>query len=315
MKKVLAFMLALLLVLSLALSVLAETSAECEACYELITAQDVIYDDDGEAICIYCEEILSQEVLDALFYEEDEEEVCSVCGEVAGEYAIYTDDGVVICDICSTSEDEEYESDEPGEYDPESEGSLGVVLIVSDWAKQETDEAHARNLIPLEMLGTDLKMDVTREQFAAIAVALYERITGKVADASTENLPFTDCSPTGTYSRYVAAAYKLGITNGTSETTFTPSATITREQLATMLYRVILKAREEGIIENELPLTLENVAFTDDAQISGYAHESVYYMAKRGIIKGMSETEFAPQGVATKEQAILISNRIAANLY
>ena len=315
MKKVLAFMLALLLVLSLALSVLAETSAECEACYELITAQDVIYDDDGEAICIYCEEILSQEVLDALFYEEEEEEVCSVCGEVAGENAILTDDGLVICDICSTSEDEEYESDEPGEYDPESEGSLGVVLIVSDWAKQETDEAHARNLIPLEMLGTDLKMDVTREQFAAIAVALYERITGKVADASTENLPFTDCSPTGTYSRYVAAAYKLGITNGTSETTFTPSATITREQLATMLYRVILKAREEGIIENELPLTLENVAFTDDAQISGYAHESVYYMAKRGIIKGMSETEFAPQGVATKEQAILISNRIAANLY
>ena len=315
MKKVLAFMLALLLVLSLALSVLAETSAECEACYELITAQDVIYDDDGEAICIYCEEILSQEVLDALFYEEEEEEVCSVCGEVAGENAILTDDGLVICDICSTSEDEEYESDEPGEYDPESEGSLGVVLIVSDWAKQETDEAHARNLIPLEMLGTDLKMDVTREQFAAIAVALYERITGKVADASTENLPFTDCSPTGTYSRYVAAAYKLGITNGTSETTFTPSATITREQLATMLYRVILKAREEGIIENELPLTLENVAFTDDAQISKYAHESVYYMAKRGIIKGMSETEFAPQGVATKEQAILISNRIAANLY
>lgn len=315
MKKVLAFMLALLLVLSLALSVLAETSAECEACYELITAQDVIYDDDGEAICIYCEEILSQEVLDALFYEEEEEEVCSVCGEVAGENAILTDDGLVICDICSTSEDEEYESDEPGEYDPESEGSLGVVLIVSDWAKQETDEAYARNLIPLEMLGTDLKMDVTREQFAAIAVALYERITGKVADASTENLPFTDCSPTGTYSRYVAAAYKLGITNGTSETTFTPSATITREQLATMLYRVILKAREEGIIENELPLTLENVAFTDDAQISKYAHESVYYMAKRGIIKGMSETEFAPQGVATKEQAILISNRIAANLY
>ena len=82
-----------------------------------------------------------------------------------------------------------------------------------------------------------------------------------------------------------------------------------------MLYRVILKAREDGINENEMPLTLDEFAFDDDAQISEYAHESVYYMAKRGIIKGMSETEFAPQGVATKEQAILISNRIVENLY
>ncbi len=318
MKKVLAFMLALLLVLGLASSVLAaaDTEAECEACYELITPQDVVYNDDGDAMCIYCEEILSQEVLDALFYEEEgeEEEICSVCGDVAGEYAVFTDDGLVICDICSSEEEEEYESDDPDEYTPDEE-QTGVVLIVSDWARKEADEAFARNLIPIEMLGTDLKMDVTREQFAAIAVALYERITGKVADDSTDNLPFTDCSPTGTYSRYVAAAYKLGITNGTSDTTFAPTQTITREQLSTMLYRVILKAREAGIIENEMPLTLDEFAFDDDAQISGYAHESVYYMAKRGIIKGMSETEFAPQGVATKEQAILISNRIVANLY
>lgn len=317
MKKVISFMLALLLVLGLASSVMAETETECEACNEILTTQDVIYNDDGEAMCIYCEEILSQAVLNALFYEEEseEEETCSVCGEVAGENAILTDDGLVICDICSTSEDEEYESDDPDEYTPDPEEQMGVVLIVSEWAKKEADEAYARNLIPLEMLGTDLKMDIPREQFAAIAVALYERITGKVADDSTENLPFTDCSPTGTYSRYVAAAYKLGITTGTSETTFAPSATITREQLSTMLYRVILKAREDGIIENEMPITLDEFAFDDDAQISEYAHESVYYMAKRGIIKGMSETEFAPQGVATKEQAILISNRIVANLY
>ena len=317
MKKVIALMLAITLMLGLAYSVMAEEviETECEACNELITPQDVIYNDEGEAICIYCEEILSQKVLDALFSEEESEaEVCSVCGEVAGENAILTDEGLVICEACNEGE-EENEPDEPDEYTPDSEDASDIVLNVSDWAKKETGEAYERNLIPLEMLGTDLKTDVTREQFAAIAVALYERITGKVADDSVENLPFTDCSPTGTYSRYVAAAYKLGITNGTSETTFAPSATITREQLSTMLYRVILKAREDGIIENEMPLTIDEFVFDDDAQISEYARESVYYMAKRGIIKGMSETEFAPQGVATKEQAILISNRIAGNLY
>ena len=314
MKKVIAVMLAIALMLGLTLSAMAETGAECDSCYEDLTAQDIIYNDDGEAICIYCEEILSQNVLDALLNEEAEEEtVCSVCGEAAGENAVFTDDGFVVCAACSSMEEEEFgEPDEPASG---SDENADGVLIVSDWAKQEAEEAYARNLIPLEMLGTDLKMEVTREQFAAIAVSLYERITGKVADDSTENLPFTDCSPTGTYSRYVAAAYKLGITTGTSETTFAPSATITREQLSTMLYRVIVKAREDGIIENEMPLTLEEFVFDDDNQISEYAHESVYYMSKRGIIKGMSETEFAPQGVATKEQAILISNRIAGTLY
>ena len=78
---------------------------------------------------------------------------------------------------------------------------------------------------------------------------------------------------------------------------------------------LLKKAEEDGIVMNNVPVTLDEFAFDDDAQISDYATESVYFMFKCGIIKGMTDVEFAPQGVATKEQALLISNRINSVLY
>lgn len=319
MKRIICALTALVLVLGFMPAVMAEDiepEVECEACFEVITRQDVIYSDEDEAMCIYCEEILSQKVLDALFNEDEEisdEYICSVCGEVLSEEEIsMIGSELPICDVCN-SEEEEYETDEPDEYIPGDDASSLIILNVSDWAKAEAEQAFAKNLIPMEMLGLDLKTDVTREQFAAIAVALYERITGRIADDSTEGLPFTDCNKNGSYTRYVAAAYKLGVTNGISETSFAPEQIITREQLATMLFRVIDKAGKDGVTPLE-GLTAE-VKFEDEQLISDYAKDSVYYMAQRGIIKGMSETQFVPSGVATKEQAILISNRIASTLY
>ncbi|MCD8342920.1 MAG: S-layer homology domain-containing protein [Oscillospiraceae bacterium] len=61
--------------------------------------------------------------------------------------------------------------------------------------------------------------------------------------------------------------------------------------------------------------------FEDDDQISDYARQSVYYMAKMGIINGVDDTHFAPQNTtdeqeapgyatATREQAIALSLRI-----
>lgn len=299
----------------------ADAEVECDSCYEMLTGTDIIYNDLGEAMCIYCEGILSQEILKVLLpegeneYEEETQEECPACGAlIALEEVELDEEGGLICPYC-TEEEDSHESDNPEDYtDTGDEGAFSEIqLNASEWAKAEADEAYAKNLIPYEMLGVVLSTNVTREQFAAIAVKLYERVTAAAADNTLEGLPFTDCSPSGSYTPYVAAAYKLGITNGTSDTTFAPAQVITREQLATMLYRVVAKAQAEGASVKAVQ-TAEAV-FSDDAAISGYAKESVYYMAQRGIIKGMDETTFAPQEVATKEQAIIISNRIASTLY
>ncbi|MBQ8807767.1 MAG: S-layer homology domain-containing protein [Clostridia bacterium] len=300
------------LVLGLVPSVYANgAEAECNGCNEIITIEDVTYDDEGNAMCIHCEELLSGDVLKQLSEEEEtaEEELtaeCTNCGElIYGDEIEYDDENVLICPHCAENQD----SDE----DADLGDSEALTLNTSDWAKVEAEEALSKDLIPFEMLSAVLKNDITREEFAVVAVKLYERITGKEADYSIENLPFTDCSTKKSYTRYVAAAYKLGVTNGTSDTTFSPEAIITREQLATMLYRVLLKAEGEGFLAKEIETS--DAVFNDEGSISDYAKESVSYMAQRKIINGVAEGIFAPQSVATKEQAILISNRITNVLY
>lgn len=69
---------------------------------------------------------------------------------------------------------------------------------------------------------------------AMLAMALY-RLAGAPAAANAP--PFTDVPSGAAYANAVAWAYKAGIVTGTTTTTYDPGGTITREQLAAMLYR------------------------------------------------------------------------------
>lgn len=168
----------------------------------------------------------------------------------------------------------------------------------SNWAKEELNEAREKGLIPDSFAKLDFTKPITRKEFAAVAVKLYEAITGVQAEASTTN-PFTD-----TDDEYVLKAYALGITNGTSETTFTPDAEITREQMATMIARALDKA------EISVSVDLDSVAkFDDDSELHEWGRNAVYFMAENGIIKGIGENVFGGLRNATVEQALVISLR------
>ena len=134
-----------------------------------------------------------------------------------------------------------------------------------------------------------------RLDFAAVAVKLYEALTGKKAEPVKEN-PFTD-----TDDEYVLKAYAVGITNGTSETTFTPDVEITREQMATMLTRALAKAG----FNTEFDFT-NATRFVDDSDLSDWGRPSVYFMAKEEIIKGIGNNLFNGLGNAKVEEAIAI---------
>lgn len=65
--------------------------------------------------------------------------------------------------------------------------------------------------------------------------------------------------------------------------------------------------------------------FADDSQISGWARDSVYFMAANNIINGIGDNLFAPKNTtpeqealgyanATREQALVISVRMVKNL-
>ena len=193
----------------------------------------------------------------------------------------------------------------------------------SEWAKDELARADELGLIPDCLDGADLTADITRAEFAAVAVKVYEALSGTAAIPAVNN-PFTDTSDVE-----VLKAYNIGAVNGTSATTYDPDALLNREQAATMLTRVFKKISLVGwTLQTDGQFTLpytKPAAFADDKDISDWAKDSVYFMAANGIINGVGNNKFAPKNVtteeqatgyanATREQALLIAVRMVENL-
>jgi len=179
----------------------------------------------------------------------------------------------------------------------------------SDWAKSELQKANDLGLIPGILKGADMTKPITREEFAELAVVLYERVTDKKSEPVSPN-PFTD-----TANPQILMAYNLGITSGTSQTTFSPKVLINREQCAAMLFRAIKAIHPQG------DYSIASVKdFPDQKNISSWAVEATKYMNKVGIITGDAKGNFMPKattpaqeaagyGMATREQAIALSVR------
>jgi len=173
-------------------------------------------------------------------------------------------------------------------------------IKASAWAEEELDKANKLDVIPEIFKKQDLTQNITRKEFAHVAVKLYEKLTGNKATAVANN-PFKDTDDVE-----VLKAYNIGITQGTGADTFTPDALITREQMATMMTRALTKA---GI---DTKVDLEKVTkFADDAEMHDWGKESIYYMSSIEIIKGIGNNTFNVLGNATREQALLISVRSA----
>ncbi len=188
-------------------------------------------------------------------------------------------------------------------------GSGSFYSNASDWAKTELQKASDLGLIPGILIGSDMTKAITREEFCELAVLLYEKTVGKTAEAVSPN-PFTD-----TKNLQVLKAYKIGITTGTSATTFSPNVLINREQCAAMLFRAI-KA-----IAPTRDFSVVGVRdFPDQKYISSWAVDATKYMFNFGIITGDEKGNFMPKattsaqeaagyGMATREQAIALSVR------
>jgi hypothetical protein len=193
----------------------------------------------------------------------------------------------------------------------------------STWAQGELEKANAYGLIPDMLKGQDLAKPITRREFAAVSVKLYENLTGTKATPAATN-PFTDTNDVE-----VLKAYNVGITAGTAADKFSPNVLLNREQAATMLTRVLKAAYIQGwtlATDGNYTLNFTMPAkFADDAKISDWAKPSVYFMAANSIIAGTGNNMFSPRATtaaeaavnyasATREQALAIAVRIVDNL-
>lgn len=188
-------------------------------------------------------------------------------------------------------------------------GTEAFYKEASEWATSELQKANNLGLIPDILKGADMTKPITREEFAELAVLLYEKVTDTKSEPASPN-PFTD-----TANSQILKAYNLGITTGTSQTTFSPNELINREQCATMLFRAIKVIHPQG------DYSITGVKdFPDQKDISDWANEATKYMNKIGIITGDAQGNFMPKaitpaqeaagyGMATREQAIALSVR------
>ena len=184
--------------------------------------------------------------------------------------------------------------------------SLGTTVFAqsepSEWAVNEVDYPTADFLSAAMNTPVDYAKEITREEFAIVALYICLQASGmELPEMSVEN-PFTDCN-----NPFVVTAYGLGLVKGVSETEFNPTAPVTREQICVMLARIA-----QPLIPSNVDLTpyLPSLdTFADGDKVSDWASDSVKLMVMAGLIKGTDEGKINPLGNCTVQEALIIAKR------
>ena len=136
--------------------------------------------------------------------------------------------------------------------------------------------------------------NVTRAQFVTMIARLADADVSGYASG-----PFADVPAGSWYAPYVNWAAANGIVNGTSATTFDPNTTISRQDMAVMLYNY---TQHFGVQLDQKTVP----AFTDEGSVAAYALPAVQALHRAGVINGMPDGSFQPYATATREQACIV---------
>lgn len=193
----------------------------------------------------------------------------------------------------------------------------GIVLAAdtrpSSWAEAEVSQAQKLGLIPTGMRN-EYQSPITRLEFCQMSMQFLETKTQMPVEQYISDkqikLPsaFADCSDVR-----VLQASALGITNGRGDNKFAPNASITREEAATMLYRV--NTAIYGTAERMISVSVS--AFNDSSRISSWARDGITFAVRTAnaetgiaIMQGTGNDRFSPAANYTIEQSILTMVRM-----
>ncbi len=139
---------------------------------------------------------------------------------------------------------------------------------------------------------------------AQLVTVLY-RMAGQ-PEVTGEN-PFTDVPDGQWYTDAVLWAAENNITDGTSETTFSPNNPLTREDMATLLYRFADFETEEPI-----EITGDLSGYTDADLVADYAVDAMTWAVGEGVISGIGNNTLAPDNTASRAQMATVLTRYTA---
>ena len=122
--------------------------------------------------------------------------------------------------------------------------------------------------------------------------------TVKVIFGEKADLPFTDVLKSDWFYDTVKGAYDAKLMAGMSETKFEPYTTLSRAMFVTILHR--LDGEPDA-----------GKCGFNDVEDGAYYEKAVAWANANGIVKGVSETEFAPDADITREQMAAVLYRYA----
>lgn len=173
----------------------------------------------------------------------------------------------------------------------------------SHWAHDDITYVYENDL----MNGTDgsLFSPESTTTRAQVVTVLY-RLAGQPA-ANWEN-PFWDVPASAWFHDAVTWAWENDITGGVSSTHFGAGNAVTREQLATFLYRY---AQDQGY---DTSARADLSGYSDAGLVSSYATEALSWANATGLITGTTGTTLSPQGSATRAQVATILSRFCQDV-
>lgn len=168
-------------------------------------------------------------------------------------------------------------------------------LLASDWAKASILDANEKGIIKhLETENFDYTSNVNRISLAVlVSSTLQQLFSAKITPYSPN--PFSD-----TDSAAVLRLFSLNIMKGTSESKFEPYSTVTRQELAVIVYRI------HRLLYGELDIDYSGYLFHDDNQIDGWAKTAVKFLIAAGVFQNADY--FNPKSLVSHEQLIHILN-------
>lgn len=173
----------------------------------------------------------------------------------------------------------------------------------SHWAHDDITYVYENDL----MNGTDgsLFSPESTTTRAQVVTVLY-RLAGQPA-ADWAN-PFWDVPASAWFHDAVTWAWENDITGGVSSTHFGAGNAVTREQLATFLYRY---AQDQGY---DTSARADLSGYSDAGLVSSYATEALSWANATGLIIGTTATTLSPKGSATRAQVATILSRFCQDV-
>lgn len=165
----------------------------------------------------------------------------------------------------------------------------------SDWARPIIEEIREAGMVDESILG-DYQSEMNRKDFAYLAVVIYEAMTGRTTEVG--NASFLDSRD-----EYVLRAKNAKLVDGYPDGSYKPYKSMNRAEIAKLFINVLEKA-DTNLNTKSLKV------FADDFDIPLWAKEPVYAAKAFNIVEGVGGNNFAPNDVATREQAFVMFYRI-----